>query len=46
MRPTRDTAELGQRQDAIAFLLEDRNSELLQAFRESLKHVGNVVVCM
>jgi hypothetical protein len=44
MRPTRDIGVLTRRQDAVEFLIKDRNAELLAAFRDSLKHVANVVV--
>lgn len=45
LRPTRNIAVLTARQDAIGYLAQQCNIELLKAFKDCLKNISNVPVC-
>lgn len=44
LRPTRHIPTLNSRLDAIQFLKQPQNTELVKAFRSSLANIGNIQV--
>ena len=46
LRPSRDISLLQQRQKAVSFFMNLRNSELVASLQDCLKHIKNVSVSM
>jgi len=46
LRPSRDISLLKQRQNAVSYFMNLRNSELVASLHDCLKHIKNVSVSM
>jgi len=46
LRPSRDISLLQQRQKAVSYFMNLRNSELVASLQDCLKHIKNVSVSM